>query len=146
MRRYLWPTHWSWDSRFATPEEVLLAGARAELHRQALVAAGSAFIDWVIAGCESGPEARPCSADWLRSLRDQCVAAEVPFFLKQVKEPPFFDDREDPREVGYPSGPPVAPTPDPIAFGPGSKRKRGGIIELPYLDGVQHAAFPAVRR
>lgn len=103
-------------------------------------------IDWVIAGCESGAGARPCSADWLRSLRDQCAAAEVPFFLKQAKEPPFVDDREDPREVGYPSGPPVAPTPDPIAFGPGSKRKRGGIIELPYLDGVQHAAFPAVRR
>jgi hypothetical protein len=27
----------------------------------------------------------------------------------------------------------------------GSKRKPGGVIELPYLDGVQHAAFPEVR-
>lgn len=97
---------------------------------------------WVITGCESGAGARPCDVEWLRSLRDQCAEADVPFFLKQAKEPPFVDDREDPREVGYPSGPPVAPTPDPIGFGSGSKRKLGGIIELPYLDGVQHAAFP----
>lgn len=32
-----------------------------------------------------------------------------------------------------------------IASGPGSKRKAGGVIELPYLDGVQHAAFPEAR-
>lgn len=32
----------------------------------------------------------------------------------------------------------------PIDFGDGSKRKAGGVIELPYLDGVQHAEFPAV--
>lgn len=41
-------------------------------------------IDWVIAGCESGPGARPANIDWFRSLRDQCVAADVPFFLKQM--------------------------------------------------------------
>lgn len=37
--------------------------------------------------------------------------------------------------------------PDPIVTaGDGSKRKPGGVIELPYLDGVQHAAFPGVAR
>jgi protein gp37 len=41
-------------------------------------------IDWVIAGGESGPGARPCETGWLRSLRDQCQAAGVPFFLKQL--------------------------------------------------------------
>lgn len=41
-------------------------------------------IQWVIAGGESGPRARPCETDWLRSLRDQCQAAGVPFFLKQL--------------------------------------------------------------
>jgi protein gp37 len=41
-------------------------------------------IDWVIAGCESGPGARPAETDWFRSLRDQCQAAGVPFFLKQM--------------------------------------------------------------
>jgi protein gp37 len=40
-------------------------------------------IDWVIAGAESGPGARPMDEDWVRSLRDQCQAAKVPFFLKQ---------------------------------------------------------------
>lgn len=40
-------------------------------------------IDWVIAGGESGPGARPMSPDWARSLRDQCTAADVPFLFKQ---------------------------------------------------------------
>lgn len=35
-------------------------------------------VDWVIAGGESGPSARPCHPDWARSLRDQCAAAGVP--------------------------------------------------------------------
>ncbi|HKP08330.1 MAG TPA: phage Gp37/Gp68 family protein [Microbacterium sp.] len=39
---------------------------------------------WLVAGCESGPGARPCDVAWLRSLRDQCAAAGVPFFLKQA--------------------------------------------------------------
>lgn len=41
-------------------------------------------IHWVIAGGESGPRARPCELDWLRSLRDQCAAAGVPYFCKQI--------------------------------------------------------------
>lgn len=40
-------------------------------------------IGWVIVGGESGPGARPMEADWVRSIRDQCVAAGVPFFFKQ---------------------------------------------------------------
>lgn len=40
-------------------------------------------IDWVIVGGESGPGARPMHPDWVRSIRDQCQAAEVPFFFKQ---------------------------------------------------------------
>jgi len=40
--------------------------------------------DWVIVGCESGPGARPTRLDWVRSLRDQCIAAGVPFFVKQL--------------------------------------------------------------
>lgn len=44
-------------------------------------------LNWVIAGCESsGPRigSRPTDPAWLRSLRDQCVATGVPFFLKQM--------------------------------------------------------------
>jgi protein gp37 len=40
-------------------------------------------IDWVIAGGESGPEHRPVKAEWIREIRDQCVAAGVPFLFKQ---------------------------------------------------------------
>jgi protein gp37 len=40
-------------------------------------------IDWAIVGGESGPGARPVSKEWVRSVRDQCVAAEVPFHFKQ---------------------------------------------------------------
>jgi len=40
-------------------------------------------IDWVVAGGESGPGARPMHPDWARSLRDQCAAAGVPFLFKQ---------------------------------------------------------------
>ncbi len=40
-------------------------------------------IDWVICGGESGQNARPMHPDWVRGLRDQCIAAGVPFFFKQ---------------------------------------------------------------
>ena len=40
-------------------------------------------IDWVIAGGESGPNARAVHPWWVRDLRDHCVGAGVPFFFKQ---------------------------------------------------------------
>jgi protein gp37 len=40
-------------------------------------------IHWVIVGGESGPRSRPMRSDWVRSLRDQCGRASVPFFFKQ---------------------------------------------------------------
>lgn len=97
-------------------------------------------LSWVIAGCESGLRARECQVPWLRSLRDQCETAHVPFFLKQAEESADCGaDRQ--LDIG---------DDDTIAFGDGSKLKRrrpGGnhVIELPYLDDVQHAAFPEVR-
>ena len=47
---------------------------------------GSGRIDWIIAGGESGPHARPSHPDWYRSLRDQCAASGVPFLFKQWGE------------------------------------------------------------
>lgn len=44
------------------------------------------MIDWVIVGGESGPGARPMHPKWVRSLRDQCQAADVPFLFKQHGE------------------------------------------------------------
>lgn len=40
-------------------------------------------IDWVIVGGESGPRARLVDPIWVREIRDQCIAQEVPFFFKQ---------------------------------------------------------------
>lgn len=86
----------------------------------------SKLLHWIIAGCESGPGARECKVEWLRSLRDQCKAAEVPFFLKQARGSRGIEDADL-----------VS-----ITRGPGTHRKPGGIIGLPYLDGVQHTAMP----
>lgn len=82
-------------------------------------------IDWVVAGGESGPNARPSHPDWFRSLRDQCQAAGVPFFFKQwgewvgsdnsvaIKWPVFHKEMKDagkvhvwPRSLAKPLGPP----------------------------------------
>lgn len=43
-------------------------------------------IHWVIVGGESGPEARPMQPTWAREIRDQCIAASVPFLFKQWGE------------------------------------------------------------
>ncbi len=40
-------------------------------------------IHWAIVGGESGPGARPMPKEWVRSIRDQCVAAGVAFHFKQ---------------------------------------------------------------
>lgn len=56
------------------------------------------FIDWVICGGESGPNARPMNPEWVRDLRDQCQATGTPFFFKQWGE-------WGPREGGYTSWP-----------------------------------------
>lgn len=45
-----------------------------------------AKLDWIIVGGESGSKARPMHPDWVRSIRDQCAAAGVPFFFKQWGE------------------------------------------------------------
>jgi protein gp37 len=44
----------------------------------------AAHLDWVIAGGESGPGHRPADPEWFRSVRDQCSAANVAFFMKQM--------------------------------------------------------------
>ncbi len=50
-------------------------------------------IDWTICGAETGPGARPMARKWARSLRDQCKAAGVPFFMKQMSDKaPIPDD------------------------------------------------------
>jgi protein gp37 len=51
-------------------------------------------LEWVVCGGESGHKARPMHPDWARDLRDQCTAADVPFFFKQWGEWKAFYDRD----------------------------------------------------
>lgn len=98
-------------------------------------------IDWVIAGCESGPGARPCDVAWLRALRDQCASPGTAFFLKQAKS--TLEDTYQLNNVARPShlraGARFA-----ITGGQDARKKSGGVFELPYLDGRQHKSFPEV--
>lgn len=79
-----------------------------------------ARIGWVIAGGESGRGARPPRIEWVRSLRDQCAEARVPFFFKQWGE---F-------------------TPDDPGGGPTSMRRVGKARAGALIDGREHRAFP----
>lgn len=93
------------------------------------------LIDWVIAGGESGPQARPMHPDWARSLRDQCTAAGVPFFFKQWGE-------------WVPAGqlPTVAPADHPLFQGKVEFRDGHYRIGKKHagrkLDGREHNEFP----
>jgi len=55
-------------------------------------------LDWIICGGETGPDARPLHPDWVRSLRDQCQSAAVPFFFKSWGE--WRGDGTDMHRVG----------------------------------------------
>lgn len=55
---------------------------------------GSSALNWVIAGGESGPGARPMHPDWVRNLRNQCQGTGTKFFFKQWGEwvpTPYID-------------------------------------------------------
>jgi protein gp37 len=97
----------------------------------AMPATQSGKLGWLIVGCESGPRSRPTDTRWLRWLREQCQDSNVPFFLKQAVD--VGDERFGVNSEGMPQG---------ITCGTGSKRKAGGVVGSPYLDGTQHIAFP----
>jgi len=102
---------------------------------------GTATLDWVIVGGESGPKARPMHPDWARSLRDQCAAAGVPFLFKQWgcwAPGSVFPD-------AIPSG-------EYCDFDGALKTDDERVWRVPkkaagrLLDGVEHNGFPEVAR
>lgn len=106
-------------------------------------------LDWVIAGGESGPGARPMHPDWARSLRDQCKTAKVPFFYKQTGEwVPWIPMN------GNPQNKPVQHVmKDGSAYFPGnygsslqSMIRVGKKVSGRLLDGREHNEFPEVRQ
>jgi protein gp37 len=44
-------------------------------------------LDWIIVGGESGPLRKKMDLSWARKVRNECGAAKVPFFMKQVGGP-----------------------------------------------------------
>jgi protein gp37 len=44
------------------------------------------FVDWIIAGCESGDDCRATDIAWARKLKDFCMIMNIPFFLKQLRD------------------------------------------------------------
>lgn len=42
-------------------------------------------VDFVVVGCETGPHRRPCKLEWIQSIVDQCRAAGVLVFVKQIE-------------------------------------------------------------
>ncbi len=50
-------------------------------------------IGWVIVGAESGPGARYCPIENIRNIVEQCKAAGVPVFVKQIHMWETFDGR-----------------------------------------------------
>jgi protein gp37 len=101
-----------------------------------------AKIDWVIAGGESGPGARPMHPDWARGIRDDCAAARVPFFFKQWGEwgP---DQVAGGRLLKFlrPSG----ASGGFFEHGAAVVERRGKRAAGRALDGLIHDAMPAVR-
>ena len=94
-------------------------------------------LDWLIAGGESGSNARPSHPDWFLSLRDQCQAAGVAFFFKQWGEwLPM---------MGHVQGVPVRREKyshsDGTIMGRVGKRAAGRL-----LDGREWNEFPAVAK
>jgi len=112
-------------------------------------------LDWVVAGGESGPGARPMHPGWARSLRDQCAAVGVPFLFKQWGEwASVLDrDRDDPDwRAYYPRHERIGNRVLNLAGGCGFHGERVHIMHRigkkaagRLLDGVIHDAYPEVR-
>ncbi|MBP2232544.1 protein gp37 [Azospirillum agricola] len=91
-------------------------------------------LDWVIAGGESGPGARPTHPDWFRSVRDQCAEAGVPFLFKQ------HGDWVSSAEIGF-AGHEHRPA---ITMAPYEMMRVGKKAAGRHLDGVLHDSYPVV--
>jgi protein gp37 len=109
-------------------------------------------LHWVIVGGESGPGARPMSADWARSLRDQCNAAGVAFHFKQWGE--WLHFRRGPQEGphGYFAGDGRTISVEELTSHPHEVTVVDGIIRLGkhnagrLLDGRTWDQFPLMAR
>lgn len=116
-------------------------------------------LDLVIAGGESGPNARPSNPDWFRSLRDQCAATGAAFFFKQWGEfrpyagcpEPLHDER---RRLGFKVIWPDGQTGGATLFDlRGYEAMGGDVMERVgkkaagrTLDGIEHNDLPTSKK
>lgn len=107
-------------------------------------------LDWIVAGGESGPKARPAHPDWFRAIRDQCAAAGVPLLFKQWGEwlpDNQLDQSQFVVKRGHPGAPPDLIGKEVCNLSPGlhafkAGKKRAGRL----LDGRLHDEFPTLER
>jgi protein gp37 len=98
------------------PVRLEATGLRPEVRSASGLTPHASRLDWVIAGGENGPEARPAHPAWFQGVRDECAQACVPFFFKGhgsasgLKSPAsrLLDDR---RHEEFPTV--WTPTPNP---------------------------------
>jgi len=120
-----------------------LAGLRANRDGSAMY---GARLDWIIAGGESGPNARPAHPDWFRRVRDDCAAAGVAFHFKQqgewaaadVKDGVYISAASACFSLAAKMGQQTRREGDFFFVRVG--KKRAGRL----LDGVEHNGFPKV--
>lgn len=124
--------------RFISAEPLLGA-----IDIEAVPYVNSEVLDWVIVGGESGPGARPMHPDWARSLRDQCVAAGVPFFFKQWGE--WVSIAENPRLTDLWLGEDGKKRGDYLVRGDACMRRVGKKAAGYLLDGKEWHQFPGVK-
>jgi len=91
------------------------------------------YVSWVIVGGESGQKARPMNPDWARNLRDECLAAGIPFHFKQWGENYPIEGTEVMAEAI--SGEPIVVK--KLTFEKRGKHNAGNV-----LDGKRHLGFP----
>ena len=101
---------------------------------------------WVIAGGESGPRARPMHPQWARSLRDQCAGADVAFFFKQwgAHVPEEQGQRRGAVSFVLPSGEPD--NQQPVGADTATMRRVGKARAGNLLDGQYWLGFPTSAR
>ncbi|SEO65505.1 phage Gp37/Gp68 family protein [Nitrosovibrio sp. Nv6] len=96
---------------------------------------GIKALHWVVAGGESGSNARPMHSGWARSLRDQCQGAGVPFFFKQWGE--YSEDLQHGLNTGVFAPIRYYQFADGVIVERVGKKYSGRM-----LDGILHEAYP----
>lgn len=99
-------------------------------------------IHWVIVGGESGPGARPCHMDWIRSVANQCRSANTPCFVKQLGADPRHDYEGEGVEL---LGPVTAPATIRINNGPLNLKDHKGGNPTEWPADLQIRQFPTPR-